>query len=113
MLVQFGMGENIGQKMIFRTRSINPKKYLAKIMIRRKDVFLLLLSLKGKKILLNINSSTDMTEQKRNVDESSKSPPSRKRKRYFTPTDEKFQHLTTTSNTSLETDVFLNRQEPS
>ena len=25
MLVQFGMGENIGQKMICRTRSINPK----------------------------------------------------------------------------------------
>ena len=26
MLVQFGMGENVGQKIICRTRSINPKK---------------------------------------------------------------------------------------
>ena len=26
MLVQFGMGENVGQKIIFGTRSINPQK---------------------------------------------------------------------------------------
>ena len=30
MLVRFGMGENVDHKMICRTRSINPKKYLAK-----------------------------------------------------------------------------------
>ena len=54
-----------------------------------------------------------MTEQKTNVDESSKSPASKKRKCHFTPSDEKLQHLTTTVDTSLERDVFLNRQEPS
>ena len=47
-----------------------------------------------------------MTEQKTNVDESSKSPASKKRKCHFTPSDEKLQHLTTTVNTSLERDVF-------
>ena len=30
MLVRFGIGENVGHKMVCRTRSINPKKYLAK-----------------------------------------------------------------------------------
>ena len=33
-------------------------------------------------------------------------------KRQFTPSDEKLQHLITTSSTLL-IDVFLNRQEPS
>ena len=60
-----------------------------------------------------------MTKQKSNADESSKFPASKKKKkkkkpRYFTPSDEKLQHLTTTKNTSSERDVFLkNRQEPS
>ena len=62
--------------------------------------------------MLNINNRTDMTEQKRNFDELSKSPASKK-KRQFTPSDEKLQHFITISNTSLETDVFLSRQEPS
>ena len=65
--------------------------------------------------MLNFNNRADMTEQKNNVDESSKSPASKKkkRKRNSTPSDDKLQHLTTTSNTSLETDAFLIRQEPS
>ena len=29
MLLQFGMGENVGQKLICRTRSTNPKKIFA------------------------------------------------------------------------------------
>ena len=64
--------------------------------------------------MINFNNRRDMTEQKSNVDESSKSPASKKkkRKRHSTPSDDKLQHLTTTSNTSLKTDVFLNRQEP-
>ena len=37
-----------------------------------------------------------------------------KNPRYFTPSDEKLQHLTTTKDTSSERDIFLKkRQEPS
>ena len=40
--------------------------------------------------------------------------PKKKKKNYFTPSDGKLQHLTTTKNASSERDVFLkNRQEPS
>ena len=34
MLAQFGMDENVGQKMICRTRSTNPKKDLGKMLAR-------------------------------------------------------------------------------
>ena len=34
MLMQFGMGENVGQKIICRTRSLNPKKHLSKMLAR-------------------------------------------------------------------------------
>ena len=70
-----------------------------------------MLSLTGNKLLLNFNNRTDMTEQKSNIDESSKSPASKKRKRHSRPSDDKLQHLTTTSNISLKTDVVLNRQD--
>ena len=51
-----------------------------------------------------------MTEQYRNVDESGKSPASKRRK-HSKLSDDKLQHLTTRNNTSLETGVRLNRQE--
>ena len=51
-----------------------------------------------------------MTKQKSNVDESSKSPASKKKKKnYFTPSDGKLQHLTTTKNASSERDVFFKK----
>ena len=53
-----------------------------------------------------------MTEQKSNVDKSSNSPVSKRKKHHSTPSDDKHQHLTTISNTSLETDVVLNGPEP-
>ena len=53
-----------------------------------------------------------MTEQKSNVDESSNSPVSKRKKHHSTPSDDKRQHLTTISNTSLETGVVLNGPEP-
>ena len=53
-----------------------------------------------------------MTKQKSNIKETSKSPASKRRQRHSTPLDDNLQLLTTTSNTPLETDVILKRQEP-
>ena len=52
-----------------------------------------------------------MMEQKSNVDESSRSRASKRRKRHSTPSDDKPQHLTTITYTSLESDVVLNGLE--
>ena len=64
------------------------------------------------KLLLNFNSRTDMTKQKSNVNETSKSPASKRRKSHSTPSDDRLQLLTTSSDISLEIDVTLKRQEP-
>ena len=64
------------------------------------------------KLLLNFNNRTDMTKQKSNVNESSKSPASKRIKRHSTPSDDKLQLLISTSKISLETDVILKKQEP-
>ena len=53
-----------------------------------------------------------MAKQKNNVNETSKPPASKRRKRHSTPSDDKLELLTTTINISLETDVVLKRQEP-
>ena len=53
-----------------------------------------------------------MTKQKSNVNETSTSPASKRRKRHSTPSDDKLQLLTTTSSVSLEKDIILKRQEP-
>ena len=68
------------------------------------------MSLTGNKFLLNSNNKTDMTEQKSNVDESSKSPALKKKRKkskcHFTPSHEKLQHLTNTSKHHVFKDVF-------
>ena len=53
-----------------------------------------------------------MVKQKSNVNETSKSSASKRQKRHSTPSDDKLQLLTTTSNITLKTDVILKRQEP-
>ena len=53
-----------------------------------------------------------MTKQKSNVNETSKSPASKRRKSHSTPSDDRLQLLTTSSDISLEIDVTLKRQEP-
>ena len=64
------------------------------------------------KLLLNFNNRTDMTKQKSNVNETSKSPASKRRKRHSTPSDDKLQLLISTSKISLEADVISKKQEP-
>ena len=53
-----------------------------------------------------------MTKQKSNVNETSTSPASKRRKRHSTPSDDKLQLLISTSKISLEADVISKKQEP-
>ena len=53
-----------------------------------------------------------MAKQKSNVNETSKSPASKRRKRHSTPSDDKLQFLTTIGNITLKTYVILNGKEP-
>ena len=66
----------------------------------------------SKQTLLIFNNRTDVTEQKSNVDAPNKSPASKRRKSHSASSDDKIQHVTTTSDTSLELDVVLNGLEP-
>ena len=53
-----------------------------------------------------------MAKQKSNVNETSKSPASKRRKPHSISSDDKLQLLTTTGNVTLNTDVILKGQEP-
>ena len=53
-----------------------------------------------------------MANQKSNVNETSKSPASKRRTFHSTTSDDKLQLLTATSNISLEADIILKKQEP-